>query len=66
MSAAIHKDRTGRNRQDVTGLDKQLIYMTRLSREVGLACDEFLAKRNCCKPYGMKEIITSHIKRGKP
>ena len=45
MSAAIHKDRIGYDKKDVTGLDKQLIYMTRLSREVGLACDSYFIRK---------------------
>ena len=45
MSAAIHKDRIGYDKKDVTGMDKQLIYMTRLSREVGLACDSYFIRK---------------------
>ena len=45
MSAAIHKDRIGYDKKDVTGMDKQLIYMTRLSREVGFACDSYFIRK---------------------
>jgi hypothetical protein len=64
MSAAIHNDRTGIDKQDQTDMDKEMIYMTRLSREVGNACDAFFARRNGLRSLTMKEIITGYAKRG--
>lgn len=45
MSAATHKDRIGCDKKDTSGMDKQLIYMTRLSQEVGLACDSYFIRK---------------------
>ena len=45
MSAATHKNRIGCDKKDTSGMDKQLIYMTRLSREVGLACDGYFIRK---------------------
>lgn len=65
MSAGMHKDRIGRDKQDVSDLDSEMVYMTRLSREVSRACDAYWERITGKKPLTMKDMVTGYAKSGK-
>jgi len=61
MSAGKHKSKIGGRQKPITEGERVERYVWRLSRDVGLACDEYQIKKNGYKPTGMREIINSSV-----
>jgi len=61
MSAGKHKSKIGGRQKPITKAEQVERYIWRLSREVGLACDEYQIKKNGYKPSGFREIINASV-----
>ena len=63
MSAGMHKDRIGRDKQDLSDLDAEMVYMTRLSREVSRACDAYWERLTGKKQLTMRDMMAGYAKK---
>jgi len=61
MSAGQHKSRVGGRKRELTEEERVEKYAWRLSRDVGMACDDYQLRVNGYKPSGMRSIINSSV-----